>query len=165
MEEYKFQLKPLPGHTTEDTAYVVDDYPYGFRLRCKIRYWLEYRSSQGFRLCSQTTNPKLSYEFWNKPKKSTYFPLGFMGLNTDNHVDWDAVHPYYPEKLAAFVSAYGDSFDKNQKLVAKAMKMVCDHYLESEGDAFRVVRSRLLVGEIVGIKKIDKPNLKCDNEL
>jgi hypothetical protein len=28
----------LPDHTTPETAYVVDDYPYGFTLRCKIRY-------------------------------------------------------------------------------------------------------------------------------
>lgn len=34
-------MKVLSGHTSPETAYVVDDYPYGFRLRCKIRYWIE----------------------------------------------------------------------------------------------------------------------------
>jgi hypothetical protein len=33
----------LTDHTSPETAYLVEDYPYGFRLRCQIRYWLEYR--------------------------------------------------------------------------------------------------------------------------
>ena len=33
--------KPISGHTDEKTAYVVEDYPYGFRLRTTIRYWVE----------------------------------------------------------------------------------------------------------------------------
>jgi len=37
---------------------LVEDYPYGFRLRCKIRFWLEYAPKRGFRFVSQTTNPK-----------------------------------------------------------------------------------------------------------
>lgn len=31
----------LHGHTSHETAYVVDDYPYGRTVRCKIRYWIE----------------------------------------------------------------------------------------------------------------------------
>ena len=121
-------LKPLTGHISPETAYVVD-YPYGFRLRCKIRYWLEYKASQGFRFCSQTTNPKLSYEYWNKPKYSTYIDLGVMGLDDKNYVTWTGLGMYYPEKLADFVTTYGDSFDENQKQVAKAMKAAYDRYL------------------------------------
>jgi len=52
-------LEYLHGHTSADTAFLVNDYPYGFRLRCKIRYWLEYKEGKGFRLVSQTTNPKV----------------------------------------------------------------------------------------------------------
>ena len=55
-----------------DTAYQVDDYPYGFTLRCKIRYWIEYKPKLGFRFASCTTNPKKSIEQWNKPKYGTY---------------------------------------------------------------------------------------------
>lgn len=64
----------LDGHIDQDTAYLVDDYPYGFRLRCKIRYWVETayrRSSAGMqRFVSQTTNPKLPGESWNRPRQS-----------------------------------------------------------------------------------------------
>ena len=36
-------MQILPGiHISPETAYVIDDYPYGFRLRCRIRYWLEF---------------------------------------------------------------------------------------------------------------------------
>ena len=66
----------LNGHTSPETAYVVQDYPYGYRLRCKIRYWLE-TATKGAkagetRCMSQTTNPKLTGEHWNTPKGSTY---------------------------------------------------------------------------------------------
>ena len=117
----EFNLKPLPGHTTKETAYLVDDYPYGFRLRCQIRYWLEYKRSKGFRLCSQTSNPKMSGLQWNKPKCSTYTPLGVMGLNEENHVTWQGISSYYPEKLDAFITTYGTSFDENQRGVANEL--------------------------------------------
>jgi hypothetical protein len=121
-------LKPLPGHTTPETAYIVPDYPYGFRLRCKIRYWLEYRPGKGFRLGSQTTNPKLNYEYWNKAKHSTYHDLGVMGLNAENHVTWVGCHAYNTETWNEFITTYSDSFDENQKRVATAMKKALDAY-------------------------------------
>jgi hypothetical protein len=112
-------LKPLPGHTSQDTAYVVDDYPYGFRLRCKIRYWLEYKASQGFRLWSQTTNPKKPGEVWNKPRPSTYCMLGVMGLDKENHVTWTGCSVYDFDDLEEFQKVYGESFDKNQADVCR----------------------------------------------
>jgi hypothetical protein len=76
----------LKGHTSPETAFVVEDYPYGFRLRCKIRYWLEYHPRHGFRLWSQTTNPKRG-NIWNKPKASTYSRFGgCMYLDDQGHV-------------------------------------------------------------------------------
>jgi len=55
-------MQILKGHISPETAFIVDDYPYGFRLRCKIRYWLEYNPKHGFRFVSQTTNPKRAGE-------------------------------------------------------------------------------------------------------
>ena len=105
----------LQGHTTVETAYVVDDYPYGFRLRCKIRYWLEYAPKKGFRLCSQTTNPKVAYEKWNAPKKSTYSLLAVMGLDEEGHVTWTGIGAYDLSKLAEFGDAYSPYFDDAQR--------------------------------------------------
>lgn len=85
----------LTGHISPETAYVVDDYPYGFRLRCKIRYWLEHKAKRGFRLVFQTTNPKRPGEVWNKPKASTYARFGMcMYLNEEGHVAWSALGEY-----------------------------------------------------------------------
>ena len=89
------KMQILKGHISPETAYIVDDYPYGFRLRCKIRYWLEYHPKRGTRLCSQTTNPKRPEEFWNTPKCSTYCYLaGCMFLDENNHVHWEGLSEY-----------------------------------------------------------------------
>jgi hypothetical protein len=87
-------MKLLTGHTSPETAYVVNDYPYGFRLRCTIRYWLEYKAKHGFRLWSQTTNPKRG-NIWNKPKASTYYEFGgCMYLDEEGHVTWSGLSQY-----------------------------------------------------------------------
>lgn len=110
-------LKPLTGHTTPETAYVVEDYPYGFKLRCKIRYWLEYNPAKGFRFCSQTTNPKKPVEVWNAPKRSTYTMLAIMGLNEEGHVTWTGCSIYDLDKVEEFGKEYAGSFDENQRKV------------------------------------------------
>ncbi len=87
-------VQPLTGHTSPETAYVVHDYPYGFKLRCKMRYWLERDAKRGYRLCTQTTNPKKAGEVWNAPKKSTYTMLAIMGLDEKGHVVWTGCSIY-----------------------------------------------------------------------
>lgn len=107
-------MKHLIGHTSPETAFVVEDYPYGFRLRCKIRYWLEYKKGFGYRLVSQTTNPKLSSEVWNKPKASTYAPLAVMVQlppNDKGHceVSWVGFSFYDLDKFEAFVTEHSEA--------------------------------------------------------
>lgn len=111
--------KLLYNHTSPETAYVVEDYPYGFRLRCKIRYWLEYKKNKGFRLVSQTTNPKREFvtpagelvEYWNKPKASTYCKFGgAMYLNEENHVAWSGLSEYEDVKESLeWAKHYGEA--------------------------------------------------------
>lgn len=99
----------LTGHDSPETAYVVDDYPYGFRLRCKIRYWIETKRGHGQRFVSQTTNPKVtSREVWNKPKAGTYATLLVMYLDEEGHVHHDGLGIYATdEKIDDFVAKYG----------------------------------------------------------
>ena len=123
------KIEPLYNHTSEETAYVVDDYPYGFRLRCKIRYWLEYRKGHGFRLGSQTTNPKLSMEVWNKAKYSTYSTLGVMGLDDKRHVTWTGISwGNVHEDLEQFIEVYGTGFNADQQAVAAGLLAALKRY-------------------------------------
>ena len=85
-------METLTGHTGPETAYVVEDYPYGFRLRTSIRYWLETKPRHGQRFISQTLNPKTGR--WNKPKASTYSPIAVMFVNSDGHVKWNGLSGY-----------------------------------------------------------------------
>ena len=91
MYAHKPFIKQLTGHTTEETAFVVDDYPYGFKLRTTIRFWIE-TTKAGQRSVAQTKNPKNGR--WNTPKKSTYAPIKVMGLNEKGHVDFDGISEY-----------------------------------------------------------------------
>jgi hypothetical protein len=101
--------QPLYGHTSEATAYFVDDYPYGFRERTQIRYWLEAKPKRGWRFISQTMNPKTGR--WNKPKASTYAEWGAaMCLDGDGHVQWTGVGPYSDEQaVRALVTMFPEA--------------------------------------------------------
>ena len=78
-------LKLLKEQPTEEKPYLVADYPYGFKLRCQIRYWIE-TTKRGQRFCSQTLNPKTNE--WNKPKKSTYSNIVKVGLDEKEHITY-----------------------------------------------------------------------------
>lgn len=114
-------INPLSGHTSQDTAYRIEGYPYG-RLRCSKRYWLEYKNGFGFRLCSQTTNPKKPGDYWTAVKCSTYTDLAVMGLNPENnYVTWVGIGMYDHDMLEKFAEVYGASFDATQRGVFQAM--------------------------------------------
>lgn len=89
-------IQVLPNtHVSPETAYVVADYPFGFRLRCKIRYWLDCDPKRGVRMMSQTTNPKAVGEVWNKPKASTYSRFGAaLFLDQHGHVQHSGLSEY-----------------------------------------------------------------------
>jgi len=93
--EYKVRI--LIGHTTPETAYLVADYPYGFKLRCQIRYWVETATTgqkRGqMRFMSQTSNPQREGVVWNSPKASTYGTCLIMFLNKEDHVKYMDVDP------------------------------------------------------------------------
>lgn len=102
-------LEVIRGHVSPETAYVVEDYPYGRQLRCKIRYWVE-TATKGAkkgqqRFMSQTTNPKAGGEVWNKPKGGTYSPLVVMVKDQRGHVYYRSLHwSPWPDHLAKLIS-------------------------------------------------------------
>ncbi len=97
---------PLYGHDSPANSYVVDDYPYGFKLRTQIRYWLEKKAGKGFRFMSMTRNPKTGG--WNNPKGSTYMRFGgVMFLDEKKHVQWEGLSEYSDaSKVLNFVQEY-----------------------------------------------------------
>ena len=66
----------------------VDNYPWGFRLKTKKRYWIE-TNKKGSRLVSCTLNPKNNQ--WCKPKASTYLEVGVLTsqiIDDKNFISW-----------------------------------------------------------------------------
>ncbi len=113
-------VKALFGHVSPETAYLVDDYPYGFRLRCKIRYWVEHKPKHGYRLVTQTTNPKRG-DSWNKPKAGTYADLLVIYVNENGHVWPAALHASSgPDKFVEFRA----SFPELPEAEAKALQVM-----------------------------------------
>ena len=97
-------MQVLPNtHISPETAYVVEDYPYGFGLRCKIRYWIEV-TKHGARCVSQTSNPKKPGLVWNKPKAGTYYRFGAaLHLDNGDNVKCAGMHEYMDgEQCAAW---------------------------------------------------------------
>ena len=92
------RVQLLVGHIDADTAYVVDDYPYGSALRCRIRYWIDTDTRRGHagwqRFVSQTTNPRRAGQPWNHPKQSTYAPRTWMYLDEAGHVQHTGISGY-----------------------------------------------------------------------
>jgi hypothetical protein len=106
------RFKTLTEQPTQDKPYLVANYPYGFRLRTQIRYWVE-TTKQGQRFCSQTLNPKTN--LWNNPKKSTYSQIVLIGLDENEHITFTSFSASYrslaeaetfERKYAPFLSEY-----------------------------------------------------------
>jgi hypothetical protein len=118
---------PLYGHTSEETAYLVADYPYGRTVRCRIRYWLDYSAKRGFRLCSQTEHPDTLQ--WNKPKKGTYHLIAAcLYLDENQHVQCATVNEYTkPEGALSYANTFPGA-DHMGRLAMWAAKKVS--YLE-----------------------------------
>lgn len=85
-------MEILRGYTTQATAYEVKDYPYGFRLRTSIFYWIESKKGNGDRFCSYTINPKTGRA--NAPKCGTYSVFQYMFINDKGHVENAGIDSY-----------------------------------------------------------------------
>ena len=141
-------MKILSGHVSAETAYVVDDYPYGFRLRCKMRYWLEVTPKRGTRLVSQSSNPKAAGLVWNKPKASTYARFGgCMYLDENNHVQWSGLTEY---TNGAEAKAWSDKYssgvpESGQELMQRwvASKLAFDARPADEPLSVKAAHARL----------------------
>jgi len=81
-------LEQLKGHVDFDTAYVIEDYPYG-RCRTQMKVWIETKQTGVLTKGNQrvvwcSLNPKTGR--WNKPKPNTYHRVVSMYLDDIGHV-------------------------------------------------------------------------------
>ncbi|MCX4097723.1 hypothetical protein [Nocardia sp. alder85J] len=91
-------VKVLYGHTDAETAHIDTDYPWGYRLRCTRRSWVEtavrgVKRGQS-RLVTQTTDPRRSEEFWNAPKPGRYARKVFLTAFENGQVDGWSISDY-----------------------------------------------------------------------
>lgn len=119
------------GHISKETAYIVNDYPwgfrYGFRLRTQKRYWIESKKGFGQRFCSQTLDPQT--DKWCKPKYSTYDEITIIFLDNEGHISNTGLNGYdnleVILKFKEFHYEFLDEFQKEQlkELIAVATVM------------------------------------------
>lgn len=99
-------MKTYLFNYTEENPLIIEDYPYGFKLRTTIKYWIETTPKKGDRFCSQTVDPRNGR--LNAPKKSTYCCVGIMFKDENNHTHWAGITPYTDRaKCEAFITAIG----------------------------------------------------------
>ena len=121
--------KYLYGHTSPETAYVVEDYPWGFRLRTTIRYWVESKERHGQRFVSQTKDPRTGK--WCAPKPSTYDEIVILALEEKGHIfcthlninhNTDHINSFKEKHLANL-----DEFQKSRLKRTEAYNNVMQH--------------------------------------
>lgn len=102
-------MTPLYNHIDEASAYNVSDYPYSFKLRTSIKFWLEKKDSKGFRFCSRTINPKNGRV--NAVKTSTYSEFaGCLFLDEEGHCKWSGLGQYSSaEEIRSFIERFPDA--------------------------------------------------------
>ena len=123
-------MKGLSGHVSAETAHVDEDYPFGFRLRCKRKTWIE-TAKNGSRFCYQTTNPRKSFEVWNAPKKSTYSEVMVLTQNDDpaseefGYISHESLSMYdSAEKIQAFAERWESVLTDKDRDTIKVMLAV-----------------------------------------
>ena len=128
-------VNQIIGAVSPETATYVNGYPYGFRLRTQIRYWVESKPKFGQRLVSQTMNPKNGR--WNKPKAGTYSEIVIMGKAANGYIVTDALSVNATEEeVNAFQTKYRlDAFQSKQSDVIRAWARVNTHVTWSVTEA------------------------------
>ena len=115
LEDYtKYELIKT-SHTSPETAYKIENYPYGFRLKTTKRIWIE-TNKKGDRINSQTMNPKTNQ--WNKPKRSTYTAILILMIEKETgHITNTGIDTSYTseEEQQAFSNWIGTDYPLNDQ--------------------------------------------------
>ena len=113
-----------------DNSLEVSNYPWGFKLKTKRKYWIESNKTQGDRLCFCTLNPKT--EKWCAVKKSTYNAVELLYIADNGYIKSDGIYKYgvNEEEIKNFLSEVDyeqlNDLQKKQILKLKAMNKVME---------------------------------------
>ena len=116
----------LNGHNDFDSAHLTEDYPYGFRLRCQRKMWIEIATKGAkkgeYRVMTCTSNPKTGG--WNKPKAGQYDLLTILFINDEGHCDSDSINYYCDTaKCQAFKDRWYDQMcERDRKVLDDHLK-------------------------------------------
>jgi hypothetical protein len=111
-------VKALYGHTSFETAFCAEDYPYG-RLRTKMYFWLETKDSKGVRLSYRSLNPKTGSV--NKQHNEGYAEISAnLYLDENGHCKLASLNQYAD---FAKVSEFIQNFPENHRM--SLIKVVC----------------------------------------
>jgi len=113
MENTKF----LKGHTNFETAYKIENYPWGYTLKTTMYVWIETQPKKGDRVIRQTINPKNGRLC--APKASTYSPVKYLYMDEAGHVQSGGLEMYgeaEKAKAVKFGEVYGlENLSKEQR--------------------------------------------------
>lgn len=127
MAEKKKMLKVFDS---QENSFLIEDYPWGFRLRTQQRVWVESKKGFGQRVMRQTLNPKNGK--WCKAKASTYYVVLGLYLDENDYVQTWALSSggwTKEDKIKEFEAFYGDQltdFQKEQIRYIRATNVVND---------------------------------------
>lgn len=107
----------LYNHTSFETAYIVQDWPWGYKLRTEKRFWIE-SNKNGDREISQTLDPRTGK--WCAPKKSTYRPVLILFTHGQgNYLGSEGIYQYDNEKIKSFYELHKENLNDFQKAQIK----------------------------------------------
>lgn len=89
--------KLLTGHTNFETAYKIENYPWGFKLRTTQFVWIETLPKKGDRVVRQTIDPRTGKLC--APKCSTFSPLKWLFMDEKGHIQSSGLGIYTDKEV------------------------------------------------------------------
>lgn len=123
----------LRGYTTPERPYKVDNYPWGFKLKTTIHYWIESKPGLGDRMGTYTINPKNGRPC--APKYTTYSPFMYLYLDEIGHVKNGIIESFEVEefklRFAFIIEKIGEEFIND----IQKQNIRVNHYQHIRGNA------------------------------
>lgn len=85
-------MKNLTGHNSFETAYKIENYPWGFKLRTTQFVWVETLPKKGDRIIRQTIDPRTGELC--AAKASTFSPIKWLFIDENGHVQSTGLNIY-----------------------------------------------------------------------